>query len=91
MLWSAAYQTLIPGPKMPILSHQISHPEIFFALFLDETRKKAVVAQQKARKSMAVVLLSKRERGQDRMIVHDSDVGRNTRHDRIDMPFNFNT
>ena len=40
---------------------------------------------------MAVVLLSKRERGQDRMIVHDSDVGYNTRHDRIDMFFNFDT
>ena len=25
------------------------------------------------------------------MIVHDSDVGYNTRHDRIDMFFNFNT
>ena len=24
-------------------------------------------------------------------IGHDSDVGYNTRHDRIDMPFNFNT
>ena len=40
---------------------------------------------------MKAVLLSKRERGQDRMIVNDSDVGCNTRHDRIDMFFNFNT
>ena len=45
----------------------------------------------KARKSMAAVLFSTRERGLDRMIGHDSDVEYSSRHDRIDMHCNFNT